>query len=430
MCSRSLLLCAATLFHGAASASEPSVSSRLPPEVLRHYYLVRNLDIFTRAFVLRNGFPANGDQTKSGYSSFTDRPFTLEGNFLAMEALHEMLLQSWSPVVGPAPAADGGTAGGEPAAFGPIRLFPATPAAWRDAAFEGQALEAALPLARIEVTPLPPLAIAGQPARAHTQGLEIVAGAYYVTARREDVQPKRALLLRTAPGRSHWVVWDITPDTPAPAASSGENGLLDHPGGLQAGGGRLWIPVAESRRGGRTLIRAYAMNELDPDKPATPAFEFAVDDHIGALAVSTTPGLLVGASWDTERVYFWDLGGRHKRTLSGTALAAWDLGVAAGPEGHPGVAVQDWKIVGERLFGSGLRRAGNARATDSESWLLSIPPSFDTGANVGKALLPRPDGVGLAREGMAIADGMVHFLPEDLGATNRAFRIALNGLRL
>ena len=61
---------------------------------------LRNLDIFVRAFILRNGFHANGDQTKSGFSSFTYRPFTLEGNFLAMEAVHEMLLQSWSPDAG------------------------------------------------------------------------------------------------------------------------------------------------------------------------------------------------------------------------------------------------------------------------------------------------------------------------------------------
>jgi alpha-L-fucosidase 2 len=45
---------------------------------------------FVNAFTLRNGFHANGDQTKSGYSDFTYRPFTLEGNFLASQAVHEM----------------------------------------------------------------------------------------------------------------------------------------------------------------------------------------------------------------------------------------------------------------------------------------------------------------------------------------------------
>jgi alpha-L-fucosidase 2 len=83
---------------------------------------VRNLDIYARAFVLRNGFHANGDQTKSGFSDFTYRPFTLEGNFLAMAAVHEMLLQSWS--------AHPGT--NDP---GVIRLFPAAPWRWHDASF-------------------------------------------------------------------------------------------------------------------------------------------------------------------------------------------------------------------------------------------------------------------------------------------------------
>lgn len=66
------------------------------------------------AFTLRNGFHANGDQSGRGLSSMTYRPFTLEGNFLMMQAVHEMLLRS-----------DGTT----------VTVFPATPAAWRDASF-------------------------------------------------------------------------------------------------------------------------------------------------------------------------------------------------------------------------------------------------------------------------------------------------------
>lgn len=84
---------------------------------------LRNLDIFTRAFILRNGFHANGDQTGSGFSGFIYRPFTLEGNFLAMEAVHEMLLQSWSAEPGSGSA-------------GVIRLFPAAPWRWHTASFE------------------------------------------------------------------------------------------------------------------------------------------------------------------------------------------------------------------------------------------------------------------------------------------------------
>jgi alpha-L-fucosidase 2 len=80
------------------------------------------LDRYVRAFILRNGFHVNGDQLKAGLSRSTYRAFTLEGNFLAGEAVHEMLLQSWGGV---------------------IRLFPATPWRWHDAAFRGLRAEGA-----------------------------------------------------------------------------------------------------------------------------------------------------------------------------------------------------------------------------------------------------------------------------------------------
>jgi alpha-L-fucosidase 2 len=84
---------------------------------------LRYLQTYVKAFILRNGFHANGDQTRSGISNFTYRPFTIEGNFLAMEAVHEMLLQSWSSTPGvPQP--------------GVVRIFAAMPEGWRSAAFE------------------------------------------------------------------------------------------------------------------------------------------------------------------------------------------------------------------------------------------------------------------------------------------------------
>ncbi len=92
---------------------------------------IKNLDIFVKAFVLRNGFHANGDQTKSGYSDFTYRPFTLEGNFLASQAVQEMLLQSWSPTPGKINT-------------GIIRIFPATPKKWANASFSNLRAESGL----------------------------------------------------------------------------------------------------------------------------------------------------------------------------------------------------------------------------------------------------------------------------------------------
>ncbi len=81
------------------------------------------LQKYAHAFILRNGFHANGDQTRSGLSGFTYRPFTLEGNFLCMEAVHEMVLQSWPRdfLTNPLPI---------------VRVFPAMPWQWHDAAFD------------------------------------------------------------------------------------------------------------------------------------------------------------------------------------------------------------------------------------------------------------------------------------------------------
>lgn len=81
------------------------------------------LATFARAFCLPNSFHANGDQTKSGLSKFTYRPFTLEGNFAFASGLQEMMLQSYA---------------------GPIEIMPALPADWKDAAFSNLRAEGAV----------------------------------------------------------------------------------------------------------------------------------------------------------------------------------------------------------------------------------------------------------------------------------------------
>jgi alpha-L-fucosidase 2 len=73
------------------------------------------LDIYLKAFISPNGFHLNGDYKRLGHSGMSYRPFTLEGNFAAGQAVHEMLLQSWGGV---------------------LRIFPATPARWADVSFD------------------------------------------------------------------------------------------------------------------------------------------------------------------------------------------------------------------------------------------------------------------------------------------------------
>ena len=79
---------------------------------------LEHLNKFLYAYISRNGFHMNCDQKGGecwGDGDGSPRLFTLEGNFLLMEAVHEMLLQSWNGI---------------------IRVFPALPEDWKNLSFE------------------------------------------------------------------------------------------------------------------------------------------------------------------------------------------------------------------------------------------------------------------------------------------------------
>jgi hypothetical protein len=76
---------------------------------------VKTLKIFAEHFCLPNTFHANGDQTKQGYSKYTNRPVTLEANFAFAGGIHEMLIQSHTGI---------------------IQIFPAIPNSWQDVSFQ------------------------------------------------------------------------------------------------------------------------------------------------------------------------------------------------------------------------------------------------------------------------------------------------------
>lgn len=69
------------------------------------------LRIFWESFCSPNGFHLNGDYKRRGYSTFHYRPFTLESNMYAADALQEMLLQTKK---------------------NEIELFPAIPESWKE----------------------------------------------------------------------------------------------------------------------------------------------------------------------------------------------------------------------------------------------------------------------------------------------------------
>ncbi len=275
--------------------------------------------------------------------------------------------------------------------------------------------------AQFEMLPLPPLLTDGQPARAHTQGLEFVGTNLYVTARLETTVPKRPLLLRTSIAGNRWDSWDLSVKN-----ADGTATRMDHPGGLQSDGQRLWVPVSESVRHGQTMIRAYSLAQCLPGEPLRPEVEFRVSDHIGAIAVG--PEGLLGASWDTETVYVWSLDGQLQHTLMGSDLKARGLGSVSGSSAYSGLAVQDWKFWDGRLWASGLVKNREASRSSSSARLLIITELLKPEFRVRTIELPRMGQIELAQEAMGITDKFVSFIPEDLGATNRMFRAPLREL--
>jgi len=157
---------------------------------------------------------------------------------------------------------------------------------------------------------------------------------------------------------------------------------------------------------------------------AKPAIEFSVSDHIGAVAVSSERGLVFGANWDTVKVYVWDFTGALQRTLRDDELKARGLGVdAAGA--RAGIAVQDWKIVGDRLFAAGLFKTPESTTVPPASRFCEFERFLERDLRSLRVTLPQQNGTELAREAMAVAGGSVYFLPEDLGASNRVFHLSI-----
>ncbi|MBM3821836.1 MAG: hypothetical protein FJ404_02915 [Verrucomicrobia bacterium] len=283
------------------------------------------------------------------------------------------------------------------------------------AGLRGQTLDSA-------VTPLPPLTLRGVPARAHTQGIDWSGPHLFVTARRDDVTPRRALLLRTGPGRADWDSWDLT----RKAASTGEQ-ILDHPGGFQISRGILWVPLSTSTRAGPSQIHAYRVASLRTNGFARPEVTFPVDDHIGALAVLETRKLLLGASWDTQRVFVWNFQGVLQRILTAADLAPLELGFDASAPSQAGLAVQDWKFLRGRLHAVGLRKGGDPSALEPKSLLMVFEDFLESTARKQAHPLRPVQELELGREGFSIKGEFAYFLPEDLGASNRLFRAKIPG---
>jgi hypothetical protein len=92
----------------------------------------------------------------------------------------------------------------------------------------------------------------------------------------------------------------------------GEDAIY-HPGGIDYDGTSIWVPVAEYRPDGRSIV--YRVDPIT--MKATEAFRFA--DHIGAIVHDTDANTLHGVSWGSRRFYRWTLDRRGHVTNAGVA---------------------------------------------------------------------------------------------------------------
>jgi hypothetical protein len=114
-------------------------------------------------------------------------------------------------------------------------------------------------------------------------------------------------------------------------------GTIYHPGGIDYDGTHVWVPVAEYRPNGRSIVYRVDPVTLKPSE----VFRFA--DHLGAIVHNTDDNTLHGVSWGSRRFYRWDLDANGRVT---NATASPESLRTLNPSHY--VDYQDCKYVGSR----------------------------------------------------------------------------------
>jgi len=163
-----------------------------------------------------------------------------------------------------------------------------------------------------------------------------------------------------------------------------QRGEMYHPGGMDQDEESLWIPVAEYRAQGRTVIEQRSKETLEV------IGSFEVEDHIGAVAVM--PDGLLAVNWDAKQFLFFTREGKR-------------LWTRANPHG---VRYQEVKRRYGAIVASGLLGRGEA-ARACIDWL-----DPETLALLEREMPGKTDrGVPYTNEGMELRDGMLYLLLED-----------------
>lgn len=202
----------------------------------------------------------------------------------------------------------------------------------------------------------------------HVQGIALEGSRLWVSS--VDRPKQRGLLMEFA-----------LPEGKLVRSVEVQDGARYHPGGISADRSSLWVPVAEYKRTSSAILQKRSKKTLAVEQ------EFAVEDHIGCVAVS--PQGLIGANWDARELYLWNRRGELIRKV-------------ANPHGN---AFQDLKFFEGKLVGGGLL----ADKTGAVDWLELPLFRLVRRLPVGKT----DRGVVYTHEGMMVAKGRIWLLPED-----------------
>lgn len=150
----------------------------------------------------------------------------------------------------------------------------------------------------------------------HPQGMVKVGDAFFVTSveileRTRPYAERRGGFDRDQ-GRGQGWLFKINGKGELLAKVRLGEGAIYHAGGLDFDGRHLWVPVAEYRPGGASIIYRVEPQSLDAVEV------LRIGDHIGAVARDPAGRRLVGVNWGGRRFYAWpvDRAGRVDRAAA------------------------------------------------------------------------------------------------------------------
>ena len=204
----------------------------------------------------------------------------------------------------------------------------------------------------------------------HVQGIAFTGGFFYITG--TDKHTSTAWIFKVDAKTSELVKKkDITQP------------FAWHPSGIDFDGENIWVAVAVYDENSRAHFAT-----VDPDTLKT-KFLFKYKDHIGA--VTRYKDMLIGANWDAKDFYFFSLDGKLiEKRPSPTGKGYQDCKRVDGFLMCTGGGVLDWIHI--------------------DTWTLAKRFS------VGESETGEP----LSREGAALYNGHVYFLPDD-GPTSKIY---------